>query len=84
MKWLIPVAGAIVLTVLLVLNGCSGNSDQPSTNTQQTQTQNLEQVSDVTTIPESSCVVCHTDKQELIQTSAVVEEVKSEETTGEG
>jgi hypothetical protein len=32
----------------------------------------------------SSCVGCHTDKDLLKQTATVVEEEKSEETTGEG
>lgn len=32
----------------------------------------------------SSCVLCHTDKDLLKQTESVVEEVKSEATTGEG
>ena len=31
-----------------------------------------------------SCVDCHTDKDQLKQTAAVVEEAKSEETSGEG
>ncbi len=32
----------------------------------------------------SSCVLCHTDKEMLKQTVTVVEEVKSEATSGEG
>ena len=32
----------------------------------------------------SSCVSCHSDKDLLKQTAAPVEEVKSEETSGEG
>jgi len=32
----------------------------------------------------SSCVICHTDKEMLQQTVTVVEEVKSEATSGEG
>lgn len=32
----------------------------------------------------SSCVICHTDKDLLQETVSVVEEVVSEETTGEG
>ena len=32
----------------------------------------------------SSCVLCHTDKDLLKQTASVVEEVKSEATSGEG
>jgi hypothetical protein len=32
----------------------------------------------------SSCVSCHTDKDLLKQTATAVEEVKSEETSGEG
>ena len=31
-----------------------------------------------------SCVTCHTDKDLLKQTATVLEEVKSEETSGEG
>jgi predicted small secreted protein len=32
----------------------------------------------------STCVLCHTDKDLLQETASVVEEVVSEETTGEG
>lgn len=32
----------------------------------------------------STCVECHSDKEMLKQTATVVEEVTSEETTGEG
>ena len=32
----------------------------------------------------STCIVCHSDKAMLQETATVVEEVASEETTGEG
>ena len=86
MKWLTLGIGAALLATLFVLSACSGNTD--STNTQQAQTQtqpqNQEQLVAVTGESGGSCVACHTDKQMLIQTSGVVEEVTSEETTGEG
>ncbi|MCB0118439.1 MAG: hypothetical protein H6634_11990 [Anaerolineales bacterium] len=64
----------IFLTGMLLLTACRAATETPTTSESPTETESIP-----TPIPEAGeCLACHTDKQQLIDTAAPVEEAESE------